>query len=219
MGLFAAAQGFCGDSMQDRRLVRPRARTTCTGTAAGPHCWRSVSETNRSRHRAIWRIHRDAYQGLYHDEPELNACYAVEFNYYGTSSGPTRIECPAGAVPITPPPLPKRDIPASYEPALKTVLGKLPERPSEDDVRAAIAAGLPKPEVDPETGLANVPPQVAVDVQGADVGVIVFARTGPESKDCMLAHRVGGKVKVWSLNQRDMNMEKPCTTRAALEAS
>jgi hypothetical protein len=164
----------------------------------------------------VWRIHREAYHGPYRDDPELNACYAVDFNYYGASSGPTRIACPAAAVPITPPPLPKRDIPASYAPALKAVLGKLPDRLSEDDVRAAVAAGLPKPEVDPETGLANVPPQVTVVVQGADVGVALLAHTGPESKDCMLGRRVDGAVTVWSLNQRDLNMETPCTTRTAL---
>ncbi|WP_166659456.1 hypothetical protein [Labedaea rhizosphaerae] len=154
--------------------------------------------------RLVWRIHHDATHSGYGDEPELDACYRVEFDYYGPSSGPTRVTCPAGATPITPPPLPGRDIPSTYAPALKSVLGKLPDRPTEADVRAALTAGLPKPVVNPETGLANVPPQVFVEVRGVDVGVALFARTGVESKDCMMGHRVGGTVAVWSLNQREL---------------
>lgn len=71
--------------------------------------------------------------------------------------------------------------------------------------------------MDPETGLANVPPQVFVRVRGADVGVALFARTGVESKDCMMGHRLGGVVTVWSLNWRDLGpREASCDGDAAL---
>ena len=175
------------------------------------------SATTDPMARLVWRIHYFTTPAGPGDDPEpADACYRVEFTYYGPSSGPSRIDCPARAVPITPPPLPKRNIPDDYEPALKSVLGKLPAHPSEEQVKAALAAGLPKPKVDPETKLANVPPLVTIEVRGADVGVAVFARIDVEAKDCMLGHRVGGKIAVWSLNERDFRMERPCSTQAAL---
>ncbi|WP_143229651.1 hypothetical protein [Actinophytocola xanthii] len=170
--------------------------------------------------RLVWRIHRPASDSKWGQTPEINACYEVEFNYYGASSGPTRIPCPENATAITPPPVPRRDIPQEFAPALTAVLGALPATPSEADVRAALTAGLPAPPVDPETGLAGVPPQVFVRVRGADVGVALFARTGVESRDCMMGHRVNGVVKVWSLNWRDLDMrEMTCDADVAVSGT
>lgn len=167
--------------------------------------------------RLVWRIHRDATDTGLESTPAFDACYRVEFNYYGAVSEPSRITCPENAVPVVPPPLPRRDIPPEFAPALKDTLGKLPTTPSEADVRAALAAGLPAPPVDPQTNLAGVSPQIFVQVKGADVGVALFARTGAESKDCMMGHRVDGAVKVWSLNWRDLGpLEKSCSPEAAL---
>ncbi|MGW5718705.1 hypothetical protein ACWEVP_21220 [Amycolatopsis sp. NPDC003865] len=82
-----------------------------------------------------------------------------------------RITCPANATAITPPPLPRRDIPPAFAPALEAVLGHLPA-----------TAGLP-------------------EVRGSDVGVALFARTDVEDTDCMMGRRVGGVVRVWSLSR------------------
>jgi hypothetical protein len=158
----------------------------------------------------VWRIHRAEGTG-WGTTPAFDACYAVEFNYYGTTSL-DRTRCPANAVAITPPPLPRRDIPSDFVPALETLLGKLPATPSDADVRDALATGLPAPRVDPETHLAAIPPESAFQVKGPDVGVALFTRTG----DCMMGHRLHGTVKVWSLNGRDQMQEKPCGTEAAL---
>ncbi|MEQ0565383.1 hypothetical protein ABJI51_40435 [Amycolatopsis sp. NEAU-NG30] len=158
----------------------------------------------------VWRIHRPESTG-WGTTPAFDACYAVEFNYYGTTSL-ERTTCPADAVPITPPPLPRADIPPDFEPALKALLGKLPPAPVDADVRTALATGLPAPRVDPETHLAAIPPETAFQIKGTDVGVVVFTRGG----DCMMGHRLHGTVKVWSLNWRDHIQEKPCGAEAAL---
>jgi hypothetical protein len=167
--------------------------------------------------RLVWRIHSAASESGWQQSPAFDACYEVDFNYYGAVSEPSRVTCPDNAVPITPPPLPRRDIPSDFAPALEATLGALPGTPGEAEVRDALAAGLPAPPVDPETNLAAIPPQVRVHVEGSDVGVALFARTGGDGKDCMLGHRVRGEVRVWSLNWRDLGpMEKPCTPEAAL---
>lgn len=165
----------------------------------------------------VWRIHEDEVNGTAKHIPAFDACYDVEFNYYGASSGPDRITCPKDAVPVTPPPTPNRNIPPEDSPALEAVLGKLPATPSEADVRAAVAAGLPAPPVDPETKLAGVPPEIRIQVRGSDVGVALFAHTSVDDKDCTMGHRVGGVVKVWGLSWRDLGpLEKSCDGAAAL---
>ncbi|ONI87793.1 hypothetical protein ALI22I_20845 [Saccharothrix sp. ALI-22-I] len=166
--------------------------------------------------RLVWRIHRDAYDSGWKSTPAFDACYSVDFNYYGAVSKPSPMTCPDNATPITPPPLPKRNIPPDFSPALEATLGTLPETPGEAEVRAALAAGLPTPPVDPVTNLAGIPPQVLIRVRGSDVGVALLAHTGG-SKDCVLGRRVGGAVRVWSLNWRDLGpLEKPCSPEAAL---
>jgi hypothetical protein len=168
--------------------------------------------------RLVWRIHHDAVDagwGAHRDA--WDACYVVEFNYYGPTTGPERIDCPPDATPVTPPPTPHREIPQTAGPALQAVLTALPPTVTEADVRAAVTAGLPAPVVDEETGLAAIPPDVLVTVRGADVGVALFARTGAESKDCVLGHRVAGVVAVWSPGLRDLEFkEGVCTAEAAL---
>lgn len=169
--------------------------------------------------RLVWRIHRDAYDSGWKSTPAMDACYTVEFNYYGASSGPSRTPCPADATPVTTSPVPRREISPDAVPALEAALGALGAAPSEADVRVALAAGLPAPPVDPETGLARVPPEVFVKVDGADVGVALFARLGVDSKDCVLGRRLGGVVTVWGLNWRDLGpREASCDPEAALAA-
>lgn len=165
----------------------------------------------------VWRIHRDAVDAGFNGTPAVDACYSVEFNYHGASSGPSRIDCPPNPVAITPAAEPPRDIPAEYNPALEATLGKLPATPTEADVRAALATGLPVPQVNLETGLTAVPPQIFVQVKGPDVGVALFARINADSKNCVLGRRANGQVQVWSLNWRDLGpLEKSCSAEAAL---
>ncbi|TVT36344.1 hypothetical protein FNH05_25740 [Amycolatopsis rhizosphaerae] len=172
---------------------------------------------SRAMARLVWRIHRDASEGGWTRVEAFDACYRVEFTDDEVSYGPTRITCPDNAVAITPPPLPRRDIPPEFVPALETTLAKLPRTPTEADVRAALATGLPTPPVDPETHLAAIPPEISVQVNGSDVGVALFARIGVEEKDCTMGRRVGGVVTVWGLSWRDLGpREKPCTPQAAL---
>jgi hypothetical protein len=165
--------------------------------------------------RLVWRIHVEGYDYGMSERPTFDACYTVEFNYYEASSGPSRIHCPEGATPVRLAPTPRRDIPPEFSPALEAVLARLPATPAEADVRAALRAGLPPPPVDAETGLARVPPEVFVHVEGPDVGVALFARTGVEDKDCVLGQRKGGTVAVWSLNWRELR-EASCDGEAAL---
>lgn len=169
--------------------------------------------------RLVWRIHVDRPDTGWNFHSEIfDACYRVEFNYYEASSGPSRITCPANAAAITPPPVPRRDIPPEFAPALETVLGHLPATPGPPEVRAALTAGMPAPPVDPDTHLAGIPPEVLVQVRGPDVGVALFARTGVEDTECLMGHRVRGVVRVWSLSARDQRMELPCSAEAALAA-
>ncbi|MFJ6671276.1 hypothetical protein ACIQMJ_09240 [Actinosynnema sp. NPDC091369] len=165
----------------------------------------------------VWRIHVGAVDSGWKQTPAFDACYDVEFTYYGPAGRPSRVSCPDDATPITPPPLPDRTIPPEFTPALEATLGALPATPGEAEVHDALAAALPAPAVDPETALAGIPPQVSVQVRGSDVGVALFARTGGDGKDCVLGRRLGGEVRVWSLNWRDLGpLEKPCTPEAAL---
>jgi hypothetical protein len=166
--------------------------------------------------RLVWRIHVDRYEPGLGSREAFDVCYRVEFDYYGATQEPVRIDCPSDAVPVTPAPTARRDIPPEVNPALEAVLTALPAAPTEADVRAAVTEGLPAPPVDEDTGLARVPPEVLVEVKGVDVGVALFARTGVESTDCVLGHRVGGVVAVWSLNWRDLGPhEANCAAETA----
>lgn len=168
--------------------------------------------------RLVWRIHVDRYEPGLGSREAFDVCYRVEFDYYGATENPVRIDCPSDAVPVAPAPTARHDIPQEDRPALEAVLAALPAAPTEADVRAAVVEGLPPSPVDDDTGLARVPPEVFVEVKGVDVGVALFARTGVESTDCVLGHRVGGVVAVWPLNWRDLGPhEVPCTTETAFK--
>ncbi|GAA5121888.1 hypothetical protein [Haloechinothrix salitolerans] len=68
--------------------------------------------------RLVWRIHRDESGSGWHHSPAFDACYRVEFNEYGVVTDPSRIDCPENATAYTPPPVPKRNIPREFRPAL-----------------------------------------------------------------------------------------------------
>ena len=113
-----------------------------------------------------------------------------------TRLGPSVVSCPAGS-PITPPPLPRDDIPAGDSDALKAILTALPPAPTAAQGTAALAA-LPKPPVDSGTGPAGVPPTVTSTVQGADVGVALRGGDSVNGIDCVFGLRQADKVWVWA---------------------
>ncbi|HET9139064.1 hypothetical protein [Actinophytocola sp.] len=146
--------------------------------------------------RLVIRIHQPGGQSRFGYRDPVNACYELTFNYYGMIGKPDRINCPAGAVAITPPPQPRHEIPRGHDAALHAVLSVLPANPTETEVRAALDRGLPAPPVDPETNLAGIPPDVLSMVRGGDVGVAVrVIRSG--DVQCLFGSRVGGDVLVW----------------------
>ncbi|MFC0540064.1 hypothetical protein [Kutzneria chonburiensis] len=125
------------------------------------------------------------------EQVPATVCYGVDLNYYQPLSSPWVVDCPSNA-PVIPPPLPRTDIPAGTVDSLQSILAALPASPTEAQVTAALA-GLPKPVVDPKTGLAGIPPTVRSSIHGTDVGVSVLGG----DHDCLLGLRENGKAKAW----------------------
>ncbi|MFF1613074.1 hypothetical protein ACFVYA_35355 [Amycolatopsis sp. NPDC058278] len=114
-------------------------------------------------------------------------------------SGPSRRDCPAGATPVNPPPIPLWEVPDGFDPALQTVLTGLPAAVIENDVLAALARSMPAPRsFNPDTQTADRAPLRDVALRGDDVGVAY--RAGDRSTggiDCLLGSRVNGTTLVW----------------------
>jgi hypothetical protein len=142
----------------------------------------------------VIRIHQEAGSGPY-DKP-LTACYSMDFNYYGIIDEPSRVNCPDDSTPITPPAVPRKEIPPGYDAALQSILAALPANPSQPEVMEALHKGLPAPPVDPQTQLAGAAPQVDAAVNGANVGVSARSIEAGHV-DCLLGSRVNGEVLVW----------------------
>jgi hypothetical protein len=123
-------------------------------------------------------------------------CYAFDINRYEPVDGPSVVGCPDRS-PVTPPPLPRDEVPAADADALKAILAGLPPAPTAAEVTAALAA-LPAPPVDPTTKLAGVPPTVTSTVKGTDVGVALRGGDSVYGYDCVFGLRQGGKVSVWA---------------------
>ncbi len=133
--------------------------------------------------------------GFSSTEP-ITACYKVLFSYYGVIDSPQRISCPKGATAVVPAPVPPRAhavIPQGFDSTLTGLLAALPATPTTEAVTARVTLGLPAPGVDPSTGLQDLLPTVESAMQGADLGVSLWA---PFNRDCLLGARVGGQVKV-----------------------
>ncbi|MFC0432304.1 hypothetical protein [Kutzneria buriramensis] len=130
-------------------------------------------------------------------------CYGFDLNRYEPINGPSVVDCPSNT-PIIPPAVAKNDIPSGTSEALRAVLGGLPASPGDAQVKAALDAGLPKPAVDPGTGLAGVAPQVTVAVHGADVGVAIRGGDYFGGYQCTFGLRQGGKVWVWAPGHAQM---------------
>lgn len=128
------------------------------------------------------------------DEDPVTACYRADFNHYGvTDGGPDRVRCPDGARPIVPPPAQRTGVPESYVEAFKTVLTALPPTPTQDEVLAALRAGLPPMPVDPETKLPWKEPRLDAFVKDGAVGIIAGG-----GGDCLNGVRLAnGTVEAW----------------------
>jgi hypothetical protein len=172
------------------------------------------------RARLVFRVHLDASgSGLSASEP-VTACYQARFNFYGVVGRPRRIDCPAGAEPIVPPPLApvaRVTLPSGFEGTLTETLAGLPAGPSAEEVVAAVASALPAPGADPNTGLTNLAPMVDATVVGSDVGVSLWAAI---DRDCLLGARVDGQVSVGSPSRVQMQPgELTCDPQTALHLS
>lgn len=145
--------------------------------------------------RLVVRIHEDGDDAWLFGTDPVDACYEMRFGHHGVVGEPSRVRCPENAVAITPPPVPRTEVPQSHDEALPRILAELPAEPTEADVDAALAT-LPAPPVDPRTGLAGVPPEVDSTVEGLDVGVAVRARSG-DRVHCLMGVRRNGEVVTW----------------------
>ncbi|GAA4011374.1 hypothetical protein GCM10022247_37210 [Allokutzneria multivorans] len=168
--------------------------------------------------RLVIRIHRPAVEPVMFSprKPELNACYGMDFNYYGIIGEPERVSCPATATPVTPPPTRGTSIPKGAEEAIRQVLSTLPPTPTEAQVRDAVGKGMPAPHVNPDTKLADHLPGVDVLVKGEKVGVSLRSGSG-DGLSCLIGSRKGGKVEVGYLSRvQAMPGELGCSAGTAL---
>jgi hypothetical protein len=168
--------------------------------------------------RLVFRVHLASSAGFSLSEP-VTACYQAMFSFYGVIGSPHRISCPAGATPIAPTPIPPTApvvLPTGSDGALEKLLAALPPAPSATDVKARVTAGLPAPGTDATTGLPDVTPTVESAVNGADVGVSLWA---PFDRSCLLGARIGGQVTVWSPRRPSLHAGDlpPCDPQSALQ--
>jgi hypothetical protein len=146
--------------------------------------------------RLVFRVHLEASGTGFSSTDAVTACYEARFNFYGVIGSPRRIECPAGATAIVPAPLPPEAqavIPPGFDDTLAELLAALPAAPSAADITAAVTTALPVPGVDPTTGLRDLPPAIEATVDGADIGISLWA---PSGRHCLLGARVDGRIGV-----------------------
>ncbi|GAA2796431.1 hypothetical protein [Crossiella cryophila] len=151
----------------------------------------------------VIRIHEDAREpsGIFGSrKPALDACYELNFNYYGIIGKPERTPCPKDAKPYTPPPLPVYwKLPPDAGDKLMALLRGLPAAPVAEDVVATMRKELAVP----APGSPEAPFQgVQAKVVGADVGVAAWSGRG-ESLNCVMAVRKAGNVRTYGLSWRE----------------
>ncbi|MEU0533447.1 hypothetical protein [Amycolatopsis tolypomycina] len=83
----------------------------------------------------LFRVHHDGSQDELFPEKPVTACYDVGYNFRGLVCESSRRDCPAGATPLDPPPIPLREVPNSFDPALQSVLTGLPSTVTENERR------------------------------------------------------------------------------------
>ncbi|WP_284745933.1 hypothetical protein [Amycolatopsis sp. RTGN1] len=142
----------------------------------------------------VFRVYHPGTQDEFFPQEPVTACYNVGFNFRGLVDEPHRTDCPAGAKPLDPPPIPVWEVPEGFDPSLQSVLTGLPASVAEKEVLAALARSMPAPPFDPETRTQGQAPLQDVALRGNDVGVAY--RAGDRSAggiDCLLGSRVDGR--------------------------
>ncbi|QKV81799.1 hypothetical protein HUT10_48195 [Amycolatopsis sp. Hca4] len=164
----------------------------------------------------VFRVHHDGSPDELFPEKPVTACYDVGYNFRGLVREPSRRDCPAGATPLDPPPIPLREVPDGFDPALQSVLTGLPATVTDNDVLAALTRSMPGPR---SVKTPEPPPAQDVALRGADVGVAY--RAGDRTTygtDCLLGSRVQGATLVWRPEwDRVQSGEVPCTAKTALD--
>ncbi|MCK2244515.1 MULTISPECIES: hypothetical protein [unclassified Crossiella] len=161
-------------------------------------------DTNEQTAHLVIRIHRDAQEPsgiLGSRKPALDACYEMNFNYYGIIGEPDRTACPKVATPYTPPPLPVFwQVPPDADEKLTALLRGLPAAPGQAEVLATVRTEIGLPQPDP----ADAAPRqgALVKVLGADVAVAVWAGRG-ESMDCIRVVRKAGELRTHGMSWRE----------------
>jgi hypothetical protein len=168
----------------------------------------------------VFRVHHDGSPDKWFPRKPVTACYDVGYDFRGLVREPSRRDCPAGAVPVDPPPIPLREVPDGFDPALRSVLGGLPPSVTESDVVAALNRSMPGPRsVNPDKQPPDPPPVQDVALRAGDIGVAY--RAGDQSTygtDCLLGSRVRGTTLVWRPEwNRVQSGEVPCTAKTALD--
>jgi len=170
--------------------------------------------------RLVFRVHLEASGTGFSVKEPITACSEARFNFYGVIGRPRRVGCPVGAAAIVPAPLPPQAravIPQGFDGTLQQLMAALPASPSAADVNARVTGGLPAAQVDPNTGVRDLPPTVDAAVDGADIGVSVWARYG---RECLLGARIRGEVKVGRPSRVQMEpSELSCDPQTALHLS
>jgi hypothetical protein len=167
----------------------------------------------------VFQVHDFGTQGEWFPQKPVTACYDVGFNFRGLVEEPRRRECPAGATPLNPPPIPPVEVPEGFDPTLQSVLTALPPSVTKDDLLARLARSMPTVSVNPDKDVPWQPPAQDVALRGNDVGVAYQA--GDRSTggiDCLLGSRVQGGTLVWRPAFEEVQRgELPCTAETALD--
>ncbi|MBO0843008.1 MAG: hypothetical protein J2O46_07465 [Nocardioides sp.] len=139
--------------------------------------------------RLVIRIHVPAthvigMNDIGHEHKAYDACYRMEFLMPSSAvrDQPERVDCPAGAAPIAPPPAPPRpELPKGTSAALTKVLTHLPPAPSQAQAEAATRAVLPS--------------QVRVTALVDGRRIVITAAVGSgEETDCLIVVRDNGRL-------------------------
>jgi len=166
----------------------------------------------------VFRVYHPGTQDEFFPQEPVTACYKVGFNFRGLVDEPRRTDCPAGARPLGPPPIPVWEVPEGFDPSLRSVLTGLPASVTQDEVLAFLARSMPAPPFDPETQTQGQSPAQDVALRGNDVGVAY--RAGDRSTggiDCLFGSRVQGATLVWRPSWEQVQPgELPCTADNAL---
>lgn len=167
----------------------------------------------------VFQVHHDGSPDEFFPDKPVTACYDVGFNFRGLVSGPDGRDCPAGAQPLKPPPIPLWEVPEGFDPTLQSVLAGLPASVTKDEVLTGLSHSMPTPPFDPETQTQGQAPLQDVALRGTDVGVAY--RAGDRSTggiDCLLGSRVQGATLVWRPSWEQVQPgELPCTAQTALD--